>query len=181
VQKHATVLAIAALLSATVTAAGNPLDEFNDAYGNMGCHAILKEGSGKTPALLTMTCDQGEVLEAIPVMQSAGIVNAEMSQTWARLHPFTAAFAVSNIALEALIDEAYKNSPGLNVVQVHSDIQYADDFGHDKHNTAAVFSFDRATWKKINWDKFPASNIPKVSRGYRLTPWFNATAGPETE
>lgn len=127
--------------------------------------------------LVEVTIDQDTIEKEIPFLQKLGVLNYEMSSTFARMHPISLSAVVGTQAVIMVIITNYKADKDLDKAIFDVGVTVSDDYGHQGRKKMFSFSFDRPLYSRINWDRFDNTKLPKVAKGFKYSDWMIRNIG----
>jgi hypothetical protein len=80
-----------------------------------------------------------------------------------------------------LLKQDYDKNPKIDRCRFDSHASVPDDFGNVVDHVLFSYDFDRALFKKINWDKRETRNLIKVAPHFKMSDWFMIQASKETD
>lgn len=113
-----------------------------------------------------------DLLNVRPRLQAQGLMNPDVTATYAAKNAFSVAWAFGMSCAAGLLEPIYEDNPALDALAVRVAAVFPDDFGHLQNEALATFGFSRALFRKINWEEFEPRGLPKVALSYRSTPFF---------
>jgi len=122
---------------------------------------------------LEVVVDMNAALEKIPMMQSIGFLNPDLTPTFFKMNSHAFMMKMSTLAGATAIQSAYEDK-GVGDLSVNAYYTNYDDFGHEARHKIYSLQFTRALNDKINWDGFDTSKLPKVAKSFRFDPQFVA-------
>jgi len=124
-----------------------------------------------TPCTFKLTLDQTRFNEIMPRLLEKGMLgNGESLQT-ANQH-FTGMETVWSLSImAALVQQTYRLNPKVDRCAFEGRFLVPDDYGHSRDQPAYTFDFDRALYKRIDWDRMEARNLMKVAKRFRFSDW----------
>jgi hypothetical protein len=152
---------------------------------------IMAEGSGYSsfglsskltadPCSLTISIDQPTFVQKIPALIAAKIFSDRVSPNMG----VSASHFLMNTLIEEFNPGVVKDlfDEGGSPASCRFTWQYVepDEYGNDKTHPIQTFTFTKATYQKINWQRFQYTNFPKVSIRQSIDPSFSALANSET-
>ncbi len=129
--------------------------------------------------LVTTSLDEQDFLGSIPKLKDAGLMNPDLSQTAINMIPdgLSMAFLVEMSAL--IVKQTYATHSDIKDCSFKQVIKTVDEYGNVKDRPAFYFGFNRATYQKVNWDKFDTKNLPKIASHFHIDPGFAAAVEKE--
>lgn len=161
----------AGLVTLAFTAMAYDEDTTSRVFNAIGCEQTLATGNR---ALLTISCDEAKVIANIPDLQAIGLLNPDLTQGYINTHHLSLTGNTAMTAAEMALMISYQENPSLDDLRVEVTIGATDDYGNSAPHLAFSFGFDRATYARINWDKFDRSKLPNVSKRFVFSPWYKA-------
>lgn len=123
--------------------------------------------------VVSVTVDRGKVNRDFQKLQTIGLLNPDISQTFINTHQNPAALAMATqLAVMAIITE-YRTT-NMDKCAFVASFLITDEYGQVKKQSLFGFGFDRKLFNKINWDNFENANLPKVSYQYQSSTWASA-------
>ena len=142
-----------------------------------GCAVAQSHAGART--LVTVTCDQAQIIQELPVLQATGLMNPDITQTQVNAEPGMIGEGFLMQAVAAVIHPLYQ-STNAQATSWDAGLNVADDYGHMRRHSVFTFDFSRALDQRINWENFGTANLLKVAPHFRLTPWgMRAANGSE--
>jgi hypothetical protein len=74
-----------------------------------------------------------------------------------------------------------RQNPKIDRCHFESHASVPDDFGNAMDHILFSDDFDRALFKKINWEKMETRNLVKVATHFKMSDWFLIQASKETD
>jgi hypothetical protein len=165
---------LAASRLAAESSAGAPEDSAEQIADALGCTHTLS--AGVPFGHLRVRCLQSTLVDEIPSLQKAGLINQEYDQTYINTHDTSLAAVVLLQVTAFLLPSTYRSSE-IDSLTVESVLGAADDFGHIVDQSVFNFRFTRALFAKIDWDHFETRRLSKIAPGFTASPWLlRATA-----
>ena len=161
-----------AVLVAFPAAAVDFLGDAKDGFATVGVSADLRKGSGRDKVVITL--DQTKVIAAVPMMKEGGLLNPEITQTYVNTHQVMVCGVVAITSSQAAMIQLYKTQKDVDNIDVSIVINYPDDYGNDKQEKLISFSFDRALFQKINWEKLQPAKFMKIAPAFKFSQWYGA-------
>ena len=137
-----------------------------------GISADFKNQNNQDQVIITI--DQEKYISAIPTLQGIGAINRDITQTQINTSPMhLISFAILFFGT-AIVPEVYKAHTTSDKVHFSEVLVYDDDYGNEQKKEIASFDFTRELFKKINWNSFRETNLPKISGNFKVTPFFQS-------
>lgn len=115
--------------------------------------------------------DEQKLLNAVPALVQAGLLNPQINQTIINLMPVTLSYVVAQSVSLATVIFMYQNSR-IDKLHITSYLQVPDDYGHLENHLIHSFSFNRKLYERIDWRNFQIDKLPKVAPGFKYSRWF---------
>jgi hypothetical protein len=178
------VVAMAALLYAVVSTAFAQSDDstkptlgVNDVFG--GFDFTMSTSIDHGSCRVTSTLDKSAFLQNVPTLQTLQMLNPDLTTTDINTKPTMLAAAFTLQMTPVVTKETFEKNPDTNICLFVVNLKEANIYGHTVDDNILSYTFDRATFDKINWDQFEAGNMPKVARQFLLN--LQMMARVETE
>lgn len=133
----------------------------------------------KASCNVTLTLDKDKFLQSIPMLQTAGILNPDMTTTQINRAPNSIAWVFATLGAGNATMQLYKLDRSVDqcsFIQYMNDI---DDFGHTNKVKMFSYNFSRALSNKINWESFKAEKLPKIASQFKFGSEFRDTISDE--
>ncbi|MGO8779164.1 MAG: hypothetical protein ACLQKK_09675 [Rhodomicrobium sp.] len=119
-----------------------------------------------------MQLNQATFVKHIDELKAIGLLNSELTQTTVNLMPNTLSMAFAMEIVPVATKEIFERNQDINRCQFFQKVTITDDYGNDKSVLMFSYWFTRELYKKINWDNFPAQNMPKVAPKFQFSREF---------
>lgn len=150
-------------------AASNDLQTMLSPWG-----VSVEEQQTKNLRAYEFAINKRELMIAMPDLQSAGLINRDLDETFINRHQVTLIMIAAQDIAVAALTSIYK-SKDADLVNMSFFLMSPDEFGHPQKKDLFRFSFTRALFEKIDWDNFEMQNFPKIAPKFKISPWL-ATA-----
>jgi hypothetical protein len=134
--------------------------------------------SGSSCKIVT-DADQAEIVKAVPVLQKLDLLNQDMSKNELMRKPTKTTFAMALQMASIQIKTLYETNSSVDKCFFVHNILSQDDYGNNRKDVMFSYQFDRATYSKINWDKFKSQSLVKVAKNFNLNPEVMARVNDE--
>lgn len=178
------IVTLAALLCAAVSTtfaqsdnSEKPSLSVNQVFGVFGFTTSTSIDHG--PCRVTSTLDKQAFLQKVPALQALGMLNPDLTMADINTKPAMLAAAFAMQMTPVVTKETFENNPSVNICSFVVNLKEANVYGHTVDDNILSYSFDRATFDKINWDQFDATNMPKVAQRFLLNPEMMARVDTE--
>lgn len=165
------VAAICLILSIVGPAAGANHAYTQESLNVMGARETIDWT--KRPVKVEIIVNEDTTLKAVPLLQSQGVLNPDISQTFINAYPHSVCIVFAQMASVMNIMDAYSNT-SIDKADFSIFLEVTNDYGERIKKPVFTFSFDRKTYNRIHWDNFQMSKLPKVGLRFRYTPWATA-------
>lgn len=145
-------------------------DEINSVIVAVGCRQQLAQAS----AVLTVICDEGQVIANMPGLQASGMINRDLKQAYINTHHISLTGFATTMVTELALMANYQEHATLDALRVEGVMAALDDYGNASSRPIFSFGFDRATYVRINWDNFDTTKLPNVTKRFSYSPWYQA-------
>jgi hypothetical protein len=150
-------------------------DEILKTYGFSNVQSL--EAS---PCALKLTLDQTTFNEIMPLLMEKGMLGNGESLQAANQH-FTGMEIVWSVSMmSALVQQTYRLNPKTDRCTFEGRFLVPDKYGHAQDKPAYTFDFDRALYKRIDWDRMEARNLMKVSKSFHISDWVSLEMNKES-
>jgi hypothetical protein len=151
----------------------------NDVFERFG---FTTSGMGSSvPCHVTGAIDKKTFLRQIPLLQSMGMLNRDLTQTDINAKPTMLTMAWALQMAPVVTKEIFENNPKVNSCALDFVVKEYDVYGHMVDSKLFAYTFDRATFKKIDWDHFESQNMAAVAHNFSLDPSIMARVERETK
>ena len=125
-----------------------------------------------TSCKVEMQLNQATFIEHIEELKALGLLNSDITRTAVNLMPNTLSMAFAMQMVPAATKEIFERNNNVNRCEFFQKVTTIDDYGNDKSIMMFSYWFTREVYKKINWDNFPAQNMPKVAPKFQFSQEF---------
>lgn len=138
--------------------------------------ALEALGFKQTESISAASCrvaveaNQEEVLKSLPLLKKMEVLNEDMTLSDFRRAPTKTTMAIAMQMATMEIKAVYDSNPAADKCLFQHVMISNDEYGNPKKDGLFSYTFDRFTYKKINWDKFETQNLIKVSRDFKFNP-----------
>ena len=136
----------------------------------MGLKQTNNISGGGSSCKIVVDADQAEIVKSVPTLQKLDLLNQEMSKGELMRAPTKTTFAMALQLAPVQIKTLYDTNSTADRCLFQHNIISQDDYGNTKKDTMFSYRFDRATYNKINWDKFKSQSLVKVAKDFTLNP-----------
>lgn len=133
----------------------------------------VETGTTNGQCVVSITVDRGKVNRDFQKLQTIGLLNPDISQTFINTHQNPAALAMATQLTVMAIISKYRTT-AMDKCAFVASFLITDEYGQEKKQVLFGFGFDRKLFNKINWENFENSNLPKVSYQYQMSSWASA-------
>jgi hypothetical protein len=172
--------ALLCLVVSTATAQSDnsekPSLNINDVFGGFG---FTTSTSIEPSCRVIGTIDKQTYLQKVPLLQTMGMLNHDLTKADINIKPTMLAAAFAMQMAPVVTKETFEKNPGVNICSFAVNLKEADVYGHTVDNNIFFYTFNRATFDKINWDQFDATNMPQVARPFSFNPEMMARVATE--
>jgi hypothetical protein len=118
---------------------------------------------------LVIVVDQKRLMEIIPTLQKAGLIDANLSSTQIGFYQSLLATTVSMRFVASLIKKIYLTHSKTDIIHVDTYLLTPDIFGNNGKELCYSFDFDRKLFQKINWQQFQISNLQHIVSNFKAS------------
>jgi hypothetical protein len=123
------------------------------------------------PCAFKLTLDQTRFNEIMPRLIEKGMLGNGESLQAANQH-FTGMEIVWSVSMmSALVQQTYRLNPKTDRCTFEGRFLVPDNYGHAQDKPGYTFDFDRALYKRIDWDRMEARNLMKVAHRFHISDW----------
>jgi hypothetical protein len=177
------IVILAAVLTTAWVASAQAEDDsskavtVNDVFQNFG---FTISGGNDVPCRVTGVLEKKTFLSKVPLLQKLGMLNQELTQADINTKSTMLAVAFVMQMAPVVAKEIFENNSRANICSIVLNLREPNVYGHMVDDKILSYSFDRATFKKIDWDHFEATNMPAVAHEFTLDPAVMTRVTTET-
>ncbi|MDR3538809.1 MAG: hypothetical protein P4L71_20100 [Acetobacteraceae bacterium] len=164
-------LCLIALLFPSASWADDFLGEASSSMAAIGVTADYQTIKGKGDTVV-ITIDYEKYLQSIPMLQSMGAINPDITQTTINKTPYHMVLFATVFFGSAIVPEAYRTHPSADRIHFSEVLNSLDDYGNNESHELESFDFSRQIFQKVNWSHFRGDTLPKIAPNFRPTRFF---------